>query len=53
MKDEYGYAYMDGFNWKHVSETFYNELKPVFRDGKLLKEWTLAEVRNNLHGGKF
>ena len=53
IKDENGYAYMDGFNWKHVSEAFYNELKPVFMDGKLLKEWTLAEVRNNLHGGKF
>lgn len=30
-----------------------NELKSVFKDGKLLKEYTLTEVRNNLWGGKF
>ena len=30
-----------------------NLIKPVFRDGKFLKRYTLNEVRNNLHEGKF
>lgn len=48
-----GYSFMDGYDWKHSSRSIYNKLKPVFKDGKMLKEWTLAEVRDNLHGGKF
>ena len=30
-----------------------NLLKPVFKDGKMLKEYTLAEIRDRLHGGNF
>lgn len=30
-----------------------NELKVVFKDGKILKDYSLQEVRNRLHGGKF
>lgn len=30
-----------------------NLLKTVFKDGKLVKEYTFAEIRNTLHGGKF
>lgn len=30
-----------------------NLLEPVFRDGKMVKEYTLAEVRERLHGGNF
>ena len=30
-----------------------NMLQPIFRDGKMLKEVTLAEVRNRLHNGDF
>lgn len=30
-----------------------NLLQPVFKDGKMLKEYTLAEIRDRLHGGKF
>jgi len=48
-----GYCCMDGYDWKHANRSLVNKLKPVFRDGKMLKEWTLAEVRNNLHGGNF
>jgi len=30
-----------------------NLLQPVFKDGKMLKEYTLAEIRDRLHGGNF
>lgn len=30
-----------------------NLLQPVFKDGKMLKEYTLQEIRDRLHGGKF
>lgn len=30
-----------------------NLLQPVFRDGKLLKDFTLKEIRDRLHGGNF
>lgn len=30
-----------------------NLLRPVFRDGRILKETSLKEIRNRLHGGKF
>lgn len=51
--DSVSIDFVDGLNWNEAYEDSSNLLKPVFRDGKLLKEWTLAEVRNNLHGGKF
>lgn len=30
-----------------------NALKTVFKDGVMTKEYSLAEIRNRLHGGKF
>ena len=30
-----------------------NLLKTVFKDGEMVKEYTLSEVREVLHGGKF
>lgn len=30
-----------------------NMLQPIFRDGKMVKETTLAEIRNRLHNGEF
>ena len=30
-----------------------NMLQPVFKDGKMIKEYTLKEVRNILHNDKF
>ncbi|KAI4453823.1 ganglioside induced differentiation associated protein 2-related [Holotrichia oblita] len=46
--------YKDGFDTVTI-ESFKGEnlLKPVFADGKMLKEQSLAEIRNILHGGKF
>ncbi len=45
------YYYADGLTWEQAQED--NELKTVFKDGRLLRVYTLDEVRKNLHGGKF
>ena len=44
-------TYTDGY----VSSTLPgdNMLEPIFKDGKLIKEYTLREVRDRLHGGEF
>lgn len=44
--------YTDGWNWKQAN-TEINMLKPVFKDGRLLGEQSLREIRDRLHGGKF
>lgn len=46
-KIEYG----DGLTWEEACRA--NMLKPVFKDGKLIKEFTLGEVRERLYGGNF
>lgn len=48
-------CYMDGLTWEEATdyEEHDNMLKPVFKDGILLKEQSLMEIRNELHGGKF
>jgi len=46
--------YQDGFDTSTiVSFSGENLLKPVFRDGKLVKEQTLQEIRAILHEGNF
>jgi nicotinamide phosphoribosyltransferase len=46
FKNEAGEFYLkDQATWDEVNNC---ELKPVFENGKLLKDWTLAEVRANL-----
>lgn len=47
--------YEDGLTWEQATdyEKRGNMLVPVFRDGELLKEQSLEEVRDRLHGGKF
>ena len=52
-EDEWGINYEDGYTWKEASTFEGNLLQPVFKDGHMVKQYTLAEVRNNLHGGKF
>lgn len=51
FKTDNGYSYEDGLTWTESQDN--NELKPVFKDGCLLKVYTLDEVRHNLHGGNF
>lgn len=49
--------YVDERTWEeaHVSgeDAKVNLLQPVFKDGQLIKEQSLAEIRDILHGGKF
>lgn len=47
------FMYKDGFTWSEAVNNEGNLLKTVFRDGKLIKEYTLSEIRNTLHGGNF
>ena len=45
-------TFTDGHTWAEA----YNEnnmLQPIFSDGKMIKEYSLSEVRNTLHGGRF
>lgn len=41
----------DGFTTRDIPDN--NMLQPIFRDGKMVKEITLAEVRNRLHNNDF
>jgi nicotinamide phosphoribosyltransferase len=47
FKTEDGYGYEDGLTYEQSCVA--NELKVVYRDGKLKKEFCLEEVRDNLH----
>ncbi len=49
MNDEIYFA--DGLTWEEASRA--NMLKTVFKDGKMVKEYSLAEIRDNLHRGCF
>ncbi len=54
FKDENGeYVYRDGYTWAEASDVFYNEFITVFRDGKMIKEYSLKDIRDRLHGGAF
>lgn len=51
-RDENGeLAYKDGYVGSDIPDG--NLLQPIFRDGEILKDYTLAEVRNNLNNGEF
>lgn len=53
-KDERGnLTYEDGYTWVKAKYAKDNMLQTIFRDGKLVKEDSLQEIRNRLHGGKF
>jgi nicotinamide phosphoribosyltransferase len=55
FKDTFGeIIYRDNFTWREVNlYTNTNMLETVFKDGKLIKEQSLAEIRERLHGGNF
>lgn len=53
-KDEMGeYYYEDGHTWDETVNDEKNLLKTVFKDGKMVKEYTLNEIRNILHNDSF
>ena len=43
--------YTDGYIRSTIPDG--NLLQPIYRDGKMLKEYSLQEIRNRLHGGEF
>lgn len=47
------YHYQDGYTWDELESIVNQELKTVFKDGKLAKEETLSEIRERLNDGKF
>lgn len=46
------YQFTDGYTWKQAYESE-NELVPVFKDGILVKEQSLREIRDRLHDNQF
>jgi len=62
-------TYRDGYSWKNITYMHFNDtiginrdveesekcnlLIPVFRDGKMLVEQSLSDIRNKLHNGEF
>ena len=46
-------SFKDGFTWEEACANAENQLLPVFKDGKLLVEQNLQQVRAKLHDGKF
>jgi nicotinamide phosphoribosyltransferase len=55
-KNDFGeYVYQDecNFNEAHRNATYQNSLITVFKDGKMVKEYTLDEIRNTLNKGAF
>ena len=45
------YHYEDGLTWAEAQKD--NELVTVFKNGDFIKQYTLDEVRQNLHRGRF
>lgn len=50
-----GQSYTDELTWQQTIDVLPSDdmLRTVFFNGHLMKEYTLAEVRENLYGGKF
>jgi nicotinamide phosphoribosyltransferase len=50
-------VYVDGRTWEEAqvsgADSEVNLLQTIFKDGKMIKEQTLAEIRDRLHGGNF
>lgn len=46
-------VYRDGYSWEEACDNDYNLLSTIFKDGVMVKEQSLSEIRNRLHGGKF
>lgn len=51
-KNDDGYVYFDGYTWEEAQGEV-NLLKTIFKDGKMIREQSLAEIRNVLYGGTF
>lgn len=47
------FVYQDGLTFEQHNADNMNLLIPVFHDGRMLKEYTLQQIRQLLHRGKF
>ena len=45
--------YLDGYTWEQAVNNRFNLLQPVFSNGRMVRQQSLAEIRNILHGGEF
>lgn len=50
---EKGYTFQDGYTWEEACANENNELVTIIKDGELVKEQSLQEIRALLHGGAF
>lgn len=46
-------SFVDGMTWEEACDDNLNMLETVFKDGQLIREQSLVDVRNILHGGNF
>ena len=46
-------SFADGLTWEEACADPLNLLETVFKDGKLIKEQSLSEIRERLHNGEF
>ena len=53
MGEDGVYRFKDEYTWQEACDNKENELVTVFKDGVLVKEQGLQEIRARLHGGKF
>jgi len=53
INDEGNIVHEDGLTWEQASESKDNLLKSVFKDGKLIKEYSLREIRQRLNNCEF
>lgn len=51
--EDYEYHYIDGYDWGKACTDPANQLQTIFKDGKMVVEATLAEIRQRLNGGEF
>lgn len=51
--DGYDFSYVDGLTYQESLDDKMNLLIPVFADGKMLKEYSLDDIRRVLWQGKF
>ena len=51
-KEDGDYQFIDGLDWNQACVPD-NELKTIFKDGKMVVDETLATIRDRLNGGEF
>jgi nicotinamide phosphoribosyltransferase len=53
LNEDFEYTYTDEHTWFEASNCKINALKTVFKDGKLIEEQSLKDIRDRLHKGDF